>query len=56
MLVLLWLLSSPRILSALWHDISTLNKGKAPASTNNIEAYNKEALDDEIHKLIVTNV
>ena len=37
-------------------DISTLNKGKAPASTNDIEAYNKEILNDKIRRLIATNI
>ena len=37
-------------------DISTLNKGKAFVSTNNIEAYSKEVLNDEIRRLIVANV
>ena len=36
-------------------DISTLGKGKTPASTNNIETYNKETLGDEIRRLITTN-
>ncbi len=36
-------------------DISTLSKGKTPASTSDIEAYNKEVLNDEIRKLIATN-
>ncbi len=37
-------------------DISTSSKGKAPVSTNDIETYNKETLDDEIRKLITANV
>ncbi len=37
-------------------DISTSNKGKAPVSTNNVEAYSKEVLGDEIRRLIVANV
>ncbi len=37
-------------------DISTLDKGKAPASTNGVEAYNKEILGDEIRRLIIVNV
>ncbi len=37
-------------------DISTSNKGKTPISTNDIEAYNKETLDDEIRKLTTANV
>ena len=37
-------------------DISTLNKDKASASINSVEAYNKEILSDEIYKLIATNV
>ncbi len=36
--------------------MSTLGKGKIPASTNSVEAYNKEILSDEIHKLITTNI
>ncbi len=36
--------------------ISTSNKGKTPASTNNVEAYNKETLSDEIRKLTTANV
>ncbi len=36
-------------------DISTSGKGKTPTSTNGIEAYNKETLDDEIRKLTITN-
>ncbi len=36
--------------------MSTLGKGKAPASTSGVEAYSKEALDDEIRRLIATNV
>ncbi len=34
----------------------TLSKGKAPISTSGVEAYNKEALDDEIRRLIIANV
>ncbi len=37
-------------------DISTSNKGKAPVSTSSIEAYSKEALGDEIRRLITTNI
>ncbi len=37
-------------------DISILNKGKTPASTNNVETYNKKILGDKIRKLITTNV
>ena len=37
-------------------DISTSDKGKAPASTNSIETYNKKALNDEIHRLTTANV
>ncbi len=36
--------------------MSILNKGKALVSTNNVEAYSKEALDDKIRKLIIINV
>ncbi len=35
--------------------MSTSGKGKTPASTNGIKAYNKEALSDEIHKLTTAN-
>src|SRR6266699_1776827 len=35
--------------------MSTSNKGKTPASTNDVEAYSKEALDDEIRRLTTTN-
>jgi len=37
-------------------DISTLNKGKTSASTNGVEAYNKEALSDKIYRLTATNI
>ncbi len=37
-------------------DISTSGKNKAPISTNNIEAYNKETLNDKICKLTTTNI
>jgi len=37
-------------------DISTSNKGKAPAFTSGVEAYNKEVLDDEIRRLIAINI
>jgi len=37
-------------------DISTLNKGKTPASTNSIEIYSKETFGDEIRRLITINV
>ncbi len=36
-------------------DISTSGKGKTPVSTNDIEAYNKETLGDEIRRLITAN-
>ena len=36
-------------------DISTLSKGKASISTNGVEAYNKEVLNDEIYRLTTTN-
>jgi len=36
-------------------DISILGKGKAPASTNGVEAYSKEALDDKICRLTTAN-
>ena len=35
--------------------MSILNKGKTPASTSDVEAYNKEALGDEIRKLTTAN-
>jgi len=35
--------------------MSTSSKSKTPASTNNVEAYNKETLGDEIHRLTITN-
>jgi len=37
-------------------DISTLSKGKTPALTNDIETYNKKALNDKIHRLTTANV
>ncbi len=37
------------------NNIFTLGKGKTPASTNDIETYNKETLGKEIRKLITTN-
>ena len=36
-------------------DISTSSKGKAPVSTNGVEAYNKEAFGDEIRRLTAAN-
>jgi len=36
--------------------MSTLGKGKAPASTNSVEAYSKKILNDKIRKLTVANV
>ncbi len=33
----------------------TLSKGKTSVSTNDVEAYNKETLDDKIRKLIIAN-
>ncbi len=36
-------------------DISILGKGKTPVSTNDIETYSKEALDDGICRLITIN-
>ena len=36
-------------------DISTSGKGKTPASTNDVKAYSKEILDDEIHRLTIAN-
>jgi len=38
------------------NDISTLNKVKAPTSTNGIKAFNKEVLKEEIRRLIIINV
>ena len=35
--------------------MSTSGKGKAPVSTNGVKAYNKEALSDEIRRLIAAN-
>ena len=37
-------------------DISTSSKGKAPIFINGIKAYNKETLNDEICRLITTNI
>jgi len=37
-------------------DISISNKGKASIFTSGVEAYSKEALGDEIRRLITTNV
>ncbi len=37
-------------------DISTLSKGKIPASTNDVEIYNKETFEEEIYKFIQTNM
>jgi len=37
-------------------DISILNKGKTSASTNDVKAYNKKTLNDEIRKLTIANV
>ena len=36
-------------------DISTSDKGKTPASTSGVEAYNKEAFGDEIRRLTQAN-
>ncbi len=36
-------------------DISTSSKGKTSASTNDVEVYNKETLNDEIRRLITAN-
>jgi len=36
-------------------DISTSGKGKAPASTNGIEAYSKETLNNKIRRLTAAN-
>jgi len=36
--------------------MSTSSKGKAPVSTNDVEAYNKEALGDKICKLTAANI
>jgi len=37
-------------------DISTSSKGKTPVSTNGVEAYSKETLDDKIRRLITANI
>ena len=37
-------------------DIFTSSKDKTPVSTNDVEAYSKETLDDEIRRLITANV
>ncbi len=37
-------------------DISTLGKGKTPASTSGIEAYSKEVLGNEIRRLTIVNI
>jgi len=37
-------------------DIFTSSKDKTPVSTNDVEAYNKETLNDEIHRLTIVNV
>ncbi len=37
-------------------DISILNKGKTSIFTNNVEAYNKEALKDKIRRLTTVNI
>ncbi len=36
--------------------MSTLGKGKASVSTSGVEVYSKEALGDEIRRLIIANV
>ena len=36
-------------------DIFTLSKGKILISTNGVETYNKETLDNEIRRLIIAN-
>ncbi len=36
--------------------MSISDKGKTLVSTNDVEAYNKKVLGDEIRKLIITNV
>ncbi len=37
-------------------NISILNKDKTFVSTNNVETYNKEILNDKIHRLTTINV
>ncbi len=37
-------------------DMSTLSKGKTPASTNDVEFYSKEQLTVEINKLLSVNI
>ncbi len=37
-------------------DISISSKGKVPVFTNDVEAYSKEILGDEIRRLITANV
>ena len=37
-------------------DISTSGKSKAPIFISGVEAYNKETLSDEIHRLITANI
>ena len=37
-------------------DMFIIGKGKAPASTNGVEAYNKEAFVTRINELMVTNI
>jgi len=36
--------------------MSISSKGKAPVSTNNVEAFNKETLGDKIRRLTTTNI
>jgi len=57
MIVIYWLLLFVCYSIALDStDMFILGKGKAPVSTNSVEAYNKEALNDEIYKLTIANV
>ncbi len=37
-------------------DIFTSGKGKVPVSTNGVEVYNKEVLNDKIRRLIIANI
>ncbi len=55
-IVICWLLLFVYYSTALDNtDISTSNKGKAPAFINGVETYNKEALGDKIRRLIIIN-
>ncbi len=57
MIVIYWLLLFVCYSTTLDNtDMFTLGKGKAPVSTNGVEAYSKEALGDEIRRLTIVNV